>query len=130
MADRFITLKKLLIAIPAVVFFVIACAQINSLNRPMASTPDLLTPEIVKPTITVLPSATLPDVVFITPTPDPPKPLPTLRADVEGYIVQSGDTLNVIARQFGISVYAISLANELENPNLIEVGQVSGNSPT
>jgi LasA protease len=124
MADRFITLKKLLIAIPAVVFFVIACAQINSLNRPMASTPDLLTPEIVKPTITVLPSATLPDVVFITPTPDPPKPLPTLRADVEGYIVKSGDTLNVIARQYGISVYAISLANELENPNLIEVGQV------
>jgi LasA protease len=61
---------------------------------------------------------------FITPTPDPPKPLPTLRADVEGYIVQSGDTLNVIARQYGISVHAISLANDLVNPNLIEVGQV------
>jgi LasA protease len=124
MAERFINYKKILLAASTLVIFVVSCAQIASLNRPPVSTPDWTPTSIVNPTNTVMPSATLAEVIFITPTPDPPKPLPTLRADVEQYIVQSGDTLNLIARQYGISVYAISLANDLVNPNLIEVGQV------
>ena len=40
------------------------------------------------------------------------------------YIVQPGDTLWRISRQFGTSVDAIVQANQIPNPNLIYVGQV------
>ena len=50
------------------------------------------------------------------------------------YTVQSGDTLSVIARDYGTTVDALASANNISNPNLIYVGQVleipdtSGNS--
>lgn len=40
------------------------------------------------------------------------------------YIVQPGDNLTHIARQFGISIEAIVAANDIADPNLIIVGQV------
>jgi len=40
------------------------------------------------------------------------------------YVVQPGDTLSTIALRFGTTVWAIVLANNLPNPNLIYVGQV------
>jgi lysozyme len=40
------------------------------------------------------------------------------------YTVQPGDTLGRIASQFGISVDALAEANNIENQNLIEVGEV------
>jgi lysozyme len=40
------------------------------------------------------------------------------------YTVQAGDTLSRIAAQFGVTVDEISEANNIENPNQIEVGQV------
>ena len=40
------------------------------------------------------------------------------------YVVQPGDTLWRISRQFGTSVEAIVNANNIPNPNLIYVGQV------
>ena len=39
------------------------------------------------------------------------------------YIVQRGDTLSAIAWRFGTSVWAITQANGIWNPNLIYVGQ-------
>ncbi len=39
------------------------------------------------------------------------------------YVVQTGDTLNSIARKYGVSVQDITLANNLYNPNSIAVGQ-------
>jgi phospholipase C len=39
------------------------------------------------------------------------------------YLVQFGDTLSQIAERFGLSVEAIAQANDIENPNLIFVGQ-------
>jgi LysM repeat protein len=39
------------------------------------------------------------------------------------YIVRWGDTLWSIARRFGTTAWAIALANNLRNPNLIYVGQ-------
>ena len=40
------------------------------------------------------------------------------------YIVQPGDTLWRLSRQFGTTVDAIVQANNIPNPNLIYVGQV------
>ena len=45
----------------------------------------------------------------------------TANADTT-YIVQSGDTLSSIARQFGVTVTAVVQANHIVNPNLIYVG--------
>ncbi len=39
------------------------------------------------------------------------------------YVVRSGDTLNAIARRFGISASTLATTNGLTNPNLIYVGQ-------
>ncbi len=60
----------------------------------------------------------------VTPTPDAPHTLPTLRTETEIYSVIAGDTLAKIARRYGVSVRVIAEANNLENPNLLEVGQV------
>ena len=40
------------------------------------------------------------------------------------YTVQPGDSLTKIARQFGVSFLAIAAANEIEEPYVIQVGQV------
>ncbi len=42
----------------------------------------------------------------------------------QSYTVQSGDTLSAIARKFGVTVAAITAANNIANPNLIKPGQV------
>lgn len=126
MTGRFINNKKILLAAFVVVFFVVACGQFTSLNYSNLPTPGWTPSNLATSTRTIvfISTPTQPEVIFITPTPDPPKPLPTLRAEAENYVVQSGDTLNKIAGRYGISVYAISRANELVNPNLIEIGQV------
>lgn len=59
-----------------------------------------------------------------TPTPNQPIVLPTLRSGKITYIVQSGDTLQKIGQRYQVSVAQIMDENELENPNLIEIGQV------
>ncbi len=59
-----------------------------------------------------------------TPTPNPPITLPTPRGDTLTYAVQKGDTLRTIAQKYQVSVDQITTANGIENPNLIEVGQV------
>ncbi len=56
-------------------------------------------------------------------TPNVAKILPTLRAEAITYIVQANDTLAKIALKFQVSVNQIIAENQLENPNLIEVGQ-------
>ncbi len=48
----------------------------------------------------------------------------TVSADVPAiiYVVQPGDTLGTIAEEYGISVEAIQAANNISDPNLINVG--------
>ncbi|HUI88792.1 MAG TPA: GH25 family lysozyme [Anaerolineales bacterium] len=50
----------------------------------------------------------------------PPAPAPSTRT----YTVKPGDTLYAIAVRYGTTVQAIAAANDLINPNLIQVGQV------
>ncbi len=71
-----------------------------------------------------LPPTRVPGAPVLTPTADAPRVLPTLRAETEIYIVQPGDTLGVIARRYGISLDQLVRANQIENPDLLSVGQV------
>ncbi len=72
------------------------------------------------------PAATRPAPVGpqYTPTPDAPHPMPTPRTLEEQYTVQAGDSLSTIAQLYGISTRALSVANQIDNPNLIAPGQV------
>ncbi|NOH02284.1 MAG: LysM peptidoglycan-binding domain-containing protein [Chloroflexi bacterium] len=93
------------------------------------------------PTHTMLPTATRPPTptrapvnispligiqnqIVKSPTPDPARILPTPRQDVDEYIVQAGDTLGDIAQRYGISLQALLDANNITDPNLLEVGMV------
>jgi len=60
----------------------------------------------------------------ITPTPNPPVVLPTLRVETQEYTVQAGDMLGKIAQRFQVTVDRIISENDIMNPNQIEVGQV------
>ncbi|MBC8505407.1 MAG: LysM peptidoglycan-binding domain-containing protein [Anaerolineales bacterium] len=58
-----------------------------------------------------------------SPTPDAPHPIPGLRTEAEDYVVQSGDTLGIIAERFGVSIEEIADANGITDVNILEVGQ-------
>lgn len=59
-----------------------------------------------------------------TPTPDPERILPTLRAQVVEHVVQVGESLGAIARRYAVSLESIASANGLTNPDLLSAGQV------
>lgn len=64
----------------------------------------------------------IPGVDGTTPPPGSTPPPPPSEGGT--YVVQRGDTLSRIARQFGTTVEAIVAANNIVNRNLIYVGQV------
>ena len=95
------------------------------------------TPAGVQSPVESLPSVTpfqpatrVPDQPVYTPTPDVERSLPTPRTDELTYIIQSGDTLGIIANQFGVDAGSLISYNSLVNPNLLEVGQVLRIPPT
>ena len=60
-----------------------------------------------------------------TPAPAPsPAPAPAPEPTPTEYRVQSGDTLNLIAAKFRVSVASLQELNGISNPNLIRVGQL------
>jgi len=63
------------------------------------------------------------DVTIVSPTPDTPRELPEIRNEDEHYIVQGGDSLGSIADRFGITPQMVIQANQITNPDLLEVGQ-------
>ena len=58
----------------------------------------------------------------ISPTPDAARLPASFRIQAEEVTVIAGDTLAQFARRFGISVRVIAEANNLTNPNLLEIG--------
>lgn len=66
----------------------------------------------------------IPVITAYTPTPNPPITLPTPRSETITYVVQRGDFLRKIAQEFQVSIAQIVELNGLDNPNLIDVGQV------
>jgi len=73
-------------------------------------------------------SVTLPvrnsSIGLTTPTPDAPHPLPPPREYVDQYVVQSGDTLGIVAQRYGISLIALMEANGLNESSILSVGTV------
>jgi LasA protease len=59
-----------------------------------------------------------------TPTPDIERELPDIRLEDDEYIVQIGDSLGSIASRFNITVQMLLNANQITNPDLLEVGQL------
>ncbi|MCR4405614.1 MAG: LysM peptidoglycan-binding domain-containing protein [Anaerolineae bacterium] len=59
----------------------------------------------------------VPTVVILT-------PVAPVTTGVVTYTVQAGDTLSKIAKEFGVTVEAIVEANNIEDPSLLQVGQV------
>jgi LysM repeat protein len=74
---------------------------------------------IVQETPTVIPHATS------TPVPWTPAPtaIPTLTPTPIIYVVQGGDNLLGIARQYGVTVEALQEANAITDPRLLQIGQ-------
>lgn len=90
-----------------------ATSQSNQQTSPLPTpTPQLL----------VVPPAAPTPTLSRPPTQAPaPTPLPT-PAPAE-YVVQAGDTLSAIAREFGVTIAALAAYNEIADPNAIRVGQ-------
>jgi LasA protease len=60
---------------------------------------------------------------MVVPTPDPARVLPTLPTGSQEYFVQKGDSLQKIAKEYGVDMRAIIRTNNIENPDLIVPGQ-------
>ena len=73
--------------------------------------------------LSLLPPTRPPGAPILTPTPDIPHPIPSPRTNEEQYVVQSGDTLGSIAQQYNLSQDQLMEANQLADPNRLEVGQ-------
>lgn len=69
-----------------------------------------------------LPPTREPGDPILTPTPDPPRVLPTLRSAQEEYILQPGDTLGKVAQLFNVDIQTLIEANQIANPNLVPAG--------
>lgn len=70
-----------------------------------------------------LTTARPPGAPVFTPTPDAPHPIPGIRTEAETYTVEAGDTLGLISEQFGVPIQAIADASNIENIDILEVGQ-------
>ena len=91
---------------------------------------DTLGPAPTVATLVVTPSIsyTLPTLrptgaPVLTPTPDSPHYQAGVARGPETYVVQSGDMLSAIAERFSVSIDAIVQANNISNPDALEVGQ-------
>lgn len=59
-----------------------------------------------------------------SPSPSPSPPVVPTRTRAVTYTVQSGDTLLAIAQAHDVSVEALTTANDLADPNFLQIGQV------
>ncbi len=66
----------------------------------------------------------LPGAPIASPTPDQPHPLPAVRTEPRQHVVQAGETLGQIARDYGVSLQQIIDANQVANPDILEIGQL------
>jgi LasA protease len=81
-------------------------------------------PVIVTATISyTLPTPRPPGAPIFTPTPDPAHYQDGLARGPETYIVQYGDSLNAIAWRYSLDPQLIIQANDIQNPDALEVGQ-------
>jgi LasA protease len=118
-------LKFILIAFGVVLIAVLACAR-NADQGVGPYTVSTAGPSLqgIQGTHSLLPTPRPPDAPFLSPTPDEPHALPTVRTEADQYVVKAGDTLAKIASSFGLTVDDLVKANNITNPNLLGVGQM------
>ncbi len=94
-------------------------------NSPSATPTQLPTfTPTVSPTV-VPPTSTIEMIELRgTPTPDAVRPTPKLRDTSEMHVVRIGDTLNGLAKQYGVAMSQIQDVNGIQDPDLLGVGQV------
>lgn len=121
------TIKRVLVATIISLVLLTGCYQPGPGSTPWQASwaegiaPTLMTSE---QDVTDSGSESAPIIISVTPTPNAPITLPTPRAETLTYVVQPGDFLRKIAQQHQVSIEQILAVNEIENPNLIDVGQV------
>ncbi|NIS78799.1 MAG: LysM peptidoglycan-binding domain-containing protein [Anaerolineales bacterium] len=76
------------------------------------------------PLLALLPPTYKPGEVIPTPTPDPEREAPTIRTEILYHVVQPGETLGLVAANYGISISQLSAVNRIYNPDLVSIGQV------
>ncbi len=122
-------MKRLFRLILALLFMVllVSCVRPGPTSEPWVLPPlqsgQTAAPTPFQPVLTYLPPTRAAGVPEQSPTPDPPRILPTLRVDEESYVVQVSDTLGKIAERYGVDLNSLIAANNITNPNLLEVGQ-------
>ncbi len=117
--------KFILIAFGVILAALLACARnadpglapytVSTAGPPLAA---IQTPR------SLVPTPRPPSVPFLSPTPDEPHALPTVRSEADQYVVQAGDTLAKIADRFGVTVDDLVHANDIANPDMLGVGQL------
>jgi LasA protease len=120
---------KILLAAGVLMTATLACARILESQSPNWSAPANQTSAGVAPSneatnTPFLPATRLPGAPILTPTPDAPHPVPTIRNQPDQYVVQYGDNLNLIAQQYGVSTIDIVNANDLSSPDYLEIGEI------
>ncbi len=111
--------SALLILVGVLLVLAVGCTRGAQTTPIWYITPQVQVPVGSTPQLTVRPPGPR-----WTPTPDAPHDLPSARSETVTYTVQPGDTLAAIALSYGVDVQALSEANGIANPNLLEVGQV------
>ncbi|CAN5659570.1 hypothetical protein BH23CHL6_BH23CHL6_07540 [soil metagenome] len=101
-------------------------AQMRAVPPPLTALPDPTPTLAPRPSAT--PTAQPTEAPTASPTEEPfptdePTP-PTAGATPREHIVVSGESLSLIALEYGVAVDEILELNELENPNVIVPGQV------
>ncbi len=71
----------------------------------------------------ILPPMRAPGSAILTPTPDSSHYQPSVERGLETYVVQPGDILSAIAEHYSVSVPMLIQANNISNPDALEVGQ-------
>jgi murein DD-endopeptidase MepM/ murein hydrolase activator NlpD len=124
--------SRLFYLLPLLLVFIITLACNKSIEPLTLPAHDYTSPT---PTVTAtiapdpkmaayLPVARNPsDPTILSPTPNNPLTLPELRSEDEDYTVQAGDTLGSIAKRYRITAPMILQANDITDPDLLEVGQ-------
>ena len=118
--------KFIMVAFLSIMVAQLACARATSpVSAPWSVSGDEPVEFVSQPSqAALIPATRKPGDPILTPTPDQPRLLPTLRTESEQYTIQSGDTLGTIAQAFSTSVNVLIEANDLPNPNLLSIGQV------
>lgn len=130
--------KKIFWGVAALGIAILACAReapaatpwnpsgLDMIKTPCPAGVDTAGVCLVTPTPTIpwyLPPTRSPDQPVLSPTPDPPRVVPTLRQEPDEYTVQSGDTLASIASRYSVSYEEIARLNNITDPNSVSVGQ-------